>query len=158
MKKIKDDINGWRDIPCSWVGRIYIVKMTILLLLLSCFSRVQLCATLWTTAYQALLSMGFSRQECWSGLPLPSPGDLPDPGIEPGSTALQIDSLPSEPPGKPQSLHSFSSTQLSSETQASYWKTQFLSITWKSRAPPWSESTGRKDQITCSNYKLGSPC
>ena len=63
MKKIKDDINGWRDIPCSWVGRIYIVKMTILLLLLSCFRRVQLCATLWTTAYQALLSMGFSKQE-----------------------------------------------------------------------------------------------
>ena len=56
MKKIKDDINRWRDIPCSWVGRIYIVKMTILLLLLSCFRRVQLCATLWTTAYQALSS------------------------------------------------------------------------------------------------------
>ena len=46
--------------------------------------------------------MGFSRQECWSGLPFPSPGDLPDPGIEPGSSALQADSLPSEPPGKPE--------------------------------------------------------
>ena len=45
--------------------------------------------------------MGFSRQEYWSGLPFPSPGDLPDPGIEPGSPALQADSLPSEPPGKP---------------------------------------------------------
>ena len=45
--------------------------------------------------------MGFSRQECWSGLPFPSPGDLPDPGIEPGSSALQADALPSEPPGKP---------------------------------------------------------
>ena len=44
--------------------------------------------------------MGFSRQECWSGLPSPSPGDLPDPGIEPGSPALQKDALPSEPPGK----------------------------------------------------------
>ena len=43
--------------------------------------------------------MGFSRQECWSGLPFPSPGDLPDPGIEPGSSALQADALPSEPPG-----------------------------------------------------------
>ena len=46
--------------------------------------------------YQAPLSMGFSRQEYWSGLPLPSPGDLPDPGTEPGSPALQADSLPSE--------------------------------------------------------------
>ena len=53
----------------------------------------------WTIAYQALLSMGFSRQEYWSGFPFPSPGDLPDPGIEPGSPALQADSLPSEPPG-----------------------------------------------------------
>ena len=60
-------------------------------------SRVQLFATPWTVAYQAPLSMGFSRQECWSGLPFPSPGDLPDPGIEPGSPALQADALPSEP-------------------------------------------------------------
>ena len=45
--------------------------------------------------------MGSSRQECWSGLPFPSPGDLPDPGIEPWSPALQADALPSEPPGKP---------------------------------------------------------
>ena len=48
-----------------------------------------------------LRSMGFSRQECWSGLPFPSPGDLPNPGIEPGSPTLQADTLPSEPPGKP---------------------------------------------------------
>ena len=45
--------------------------------------------------------MGFSRQEYWSGLPFPSPGDLPDPGIEPGSPTLEADALPSEPPGKP---------------------------------------------------------
>ena len=61
-------------------------------------SRVRLFATSWTVAYQAPLSVGFSRQECWSGLPFPSPGDLPDPGIEPGSPALQADALPSEPP------------------------------------------------------------
>ena len=48
--------------------------------------------------YQAPMSMGFSRQEYWSGLPFPSPGDLPDSGIEPRSPALQIDTLPSEPP------------------------------------------------------------
>jgi len=63
-------------------------------------SRVQLFVTPWTVAYQASLSMGFSRHEYWSGLPLPSPGDLPDPGIEPGSPTLQADALPSEPPGK----------------------------------------------------------
>ena len=57
--------------------------------------------TPWTLDYQAPLSMGFSRQEYWSGLPLPSPGDLPDPGVEPRSPTLQADALPSEPPGKP---------------------------------------------------------
>ena len=51
-------------------------------------------ATPWTVAHQAPLSMGFSRQEYWSGLPFPSPGDLPNPGIEPKSPALQADSLP----------------------------------------------------------------
>ena len=63
-----------------------------------------LCPTLhdpWTIARQASLSMEFSRQEYSSGLPFPSPEDLPDPEIKPGSTALQADSLPSEPPGKP---------------------------------------------------------
>ena len=69
--------------------------------LLSRFSCVWLCVTLWTVGHQAPLSMGFSRQECWSGLPLPSPGDLPDPGIEAGSPALQAEPLPAEPPGKP---------------------------------------------------------
>ena len=57
-------------------------------------------ATPWTAALQAPLSMGFSRQEYWSGLLLPSPGDLPNPGIKPRSPALQIDSFPTEPPGK----------------------------------------------------------
>ena len=55
--------------------------------------------TPWTIAHQAPLSMEFSRQEYWSGLPFPSQRDLPDPGIEPGSPALQADSLPSEPLG-----------------------------------------------------------
>ena len=64
-------------------------------------SHVQLFATPWTVAHQAPLSMGFSRQEYWSGLPFPSPGDLPNPGIEPMSPALQAASLPSKPPGKP---------------------------------------------------------
>ena len=58
-------------------------------------------ATPQTAAHQASLSMGFSRQEDWSGLPCPPPGDLPNPGIKLRSPALQVDSLPSEPPGKP---------------------------------------------------------
>ena len=62
------------------------------------FSRVLLFATPWTVAHQAPPSMGFSRQEYWSGLPFPSPGDLPDPGFEPRSPALQADALTSEPP------------------------------------------------------------
>ena len=57
-----------------------------------------LSATPWTVAYQAPPYMGFSRHEYWSGLPFPSPGDLPNPGIEPRSPALQTDALPSEPP------------------------------------------------------------
>ena len=65
--------------------------------LLSC---VRLFAIPWTVAYQAPPSMEFSRQEYWSGLPFPSPGDLPDPGIEPRSPTLQADTLPSELPGK----------------------------------------------------------
>ena len=55
-------------------------------------------ATSWTVAHQVPLSMGFSRQEYWGGLPFPSPGDLPDPGIEAGSPALQADSLPTQSP------------------------------------------------------------
>ena len=65
-------------------------------------SRVPLFATAWTVACQTPLSMEFSRQEYWSGLPCSSPGGLPDPGMEPRFPALQAVSLPSEPPGKPQ--------------------------------------------------------
>ena len=63
-------------------------------------SRVRLFTTPWGVAYQAPPSVGFSRQEYWSGLPFPSPGDLPNPGIEPRSPALPADALPPEPPGK----------------------------------------------------------
>ena len=62
--------------------------------MLSCFSRVWLFGTLWTVACQVPLSMRFSRQEYWSDLPCPPPGDLPDPGIEPAPPALQANSLP----------------------------------------------------------------
>ena len=93
------NLAGWSP----WVAKSqtwlkWLTKDTLKASSLSC---VQLFATPWTVAYQAPPSMGFSRQECWSGLPFPSPGDLPHPGIEPGSPALQADALPSEPPGKP---------------------------------------------------------
>ena len=69
-------------------------------------SRVRFFATPWAVAHQAPLSMGFSRKEYWSGLQFPSPANLPDPGIKLRSAALQADSLPSEPPGKPEKWNS----------------------------------------------------
>ena len=80
------------DLPFVWCFFPEWVKL---------LSRVRLFATPWTVTYKAPLSMEFSRQEYWSGLPFPSPGDLPDPGIQPGSPALQADALPSEPSGNP---------------------------------------------------------
>ena len=68
-------------------------------------SRVQLFVTPWTVAWLAPLSMGSSRQEYWRGLPFPSPGNLPDPGIEPGSPALEADTLTSKPPRKIQTSY-----------------------------------------------------
>ena len=76
----------------SWRHVVYLTYVFILSLRLS--------TTPWTVTCQAPLFMGFPRQEYWSGLPFFSPGDLPDPGIKPGTPALQVDSLPSEPPGK----------------------------------------------------------
>ena len=68
-------------------------------------SCVRLFATPWAVAHQAPLSMEFSRQELWSGLPFPSPGRLSNPGIKPRSLTLQEDSLLSEPPGKPRTVY-----------------------------------------------------
>ena len=67
-------------------------------------SRVRLSAIPWTVAYQAPPSMGFSRQGCWNELAFPSPEDLPNPGIKPGSPTLQADALLSEPPEKPRDI------------------------------------------------------
>ena len=82
-------------------------------------SHVRLFAIPWTVDYQASLFMGFSRQEYWSGLPFLSAGDLPDPGIESRSLALQADALPSEPPGNTLTLFQFSPVQFSSVAQSS---------------------------------------
>ena len=88
---------------------------TLLKVKVKSLSCVQLFATLCTVAYQAPPSIEFSRQEYWSGLPFPSPGDFPDPGIEPRSLALQVDTLPSEPPRKP----------------THYWNTKLVHFLWR---------------------------
>ena len=82
--------------PC---GKVLLPHQRIIVVQL--LSHVQFFETPWTVAHQAPLSMGFSRQEYWSGLPFPSPGDLPGPGMEARSPALQADSLPSESTEKP---------------------------------------------------------
>ena len=79
----------------------YLLIHKVIACVLSHFNRVRLFGTLWTIACETPLSMGFPSQEYCSGLPFPSPGDLPNPGIKPVSPALQADSLPTEPPGKP---------------------------------------------------------
>ena len=117
----------WKAISCSSTPSYWQTQVLVRNLLFSSFSRsfhwqvysvcvlvaqscprVQLFVTPWTVAYQALLSMEFSRQEYWSGLPCPSPGNLPNPGIESRSPSLQADSLPSKPPGKPKQTFSTS--------------------------------------------------
>ena len=93
--------------------------------------------------YQAPRSMGFSRQEYWSGLPFPSPGDLPNPGIEPGSPALQTDALPSEPLGKPKDVVYICNEILLSHEKE--WNLAFCNIQhgWTVRIICWLKKVGR---------------
>ena len=89
----------------SWNMQYRFKNLNVLVFtVLSHFGRAQLFATPWTVAHQAPLSVEFSRQEYWSGLPFPSPGDLADPGIESRSPALQADSLSAELPATPATL------------------------------------------------------
>ena len=95
---------SWNQANFRWIilsTSIHLADLTIYIPQKWSRSVVSKSATPWTVAYRAPLSVEFSRQEYWSGLPFPSLGDLPDPGIEPGSPTLQADALPSEPPGKP---------------------------------------------------------
>ena len=85
----------------EWFLHIYSLYLNYLLGGLVTKSCCLVFATPWTVVHQAPLSIGFFRQECWSGLPFLSPGDLPNPGIETGSPGLQEDSLATELPGKP---------------------------------------------------------
>ena len=85
----------WSPIVSRWISNNKLLSE------MKSLSPVQLFETLWSVAHQAPLSMGFSRQEYWSGLPFPSPGYLPNSGIEPVSSTFQADTLTSEPPEKP---------------------------------------------------------
>ena len=93
----------------------------------------------WTVAHQAPLSMEFSRHKYWSGLPFPSSGDLPNPGLEPGSPALQADSLPSEPPGKPKRVRDLSIYEMERAMA-----THSSTLAWKI---PWTEEPGRLQSL-----------
>ena len=79
------------------VSIIYQLQISLKPALLLSYSVMSNSVNSWAVAHQAPLSMGFSRQEYWSGFPFPSPGDLPDPGVKPESPIVQADSLPSEP-------------------------------------------------------------
>ena len=122
----------------------------LLLLLLSRFSRVQFFATLWTVAQQAPLSMGFSRQEYWSELPCPPPGDLPEPGTGPMSLALQADSLPLSHQGSPHPLHGPSQLW---QTKVSLSSVQSLSRV-RLFATPWTTARQASLFITISRSSL----
>ena len=99
-RRIPINVGGFGDFSCTHSSRYKYFSMDEIHRAKS-LSCVQLFVTPWTVTCQDLLSMGFYRQEYWSGLPFLSPGDLPDPGIELGYPALQADSLLSEPPGNP---------------------------------------------------------
>ena len=94
-------------VECPWSLAPFFDWIAFLLLKVKVksLSHGQLFATPWTVAYEAPQSIEFSRQEYWSGLPFPSPGDFPNPGIEPRSPTLQTDALPSEPPSLLHSLY-----------------------------------------------------
>ena len=101
MKKVPQPLNSCVSLENTFYTLIEYLCSLFMLLFSRSTKYVRVFATPWTVTCQAPLSMGFSEQEYWSGLPCPSPGDLPDPGIKRGSPTLQADSLPSEPPENP---------------------------------------------------------
>ena len=100
MFKIYSGVRLKESMSAGWEEEFQLISLSVVVIVVvQSISRVLLSYP-WTVAHQAPLSMEFSRQEYWSGLPLPSPGDLLDPGIQLGSPTLQADSLSSEPSGK----------------------------------------------------------
>ena len=120
VAKSRTRLSDWSDLIWNYHN---IVNMYRSLL------HVQLFATPWTVACQTPLSMGFSRQEHWSGLPFPSPGDLPNAGIKQGSPALQVDSLPSETPENTDNIISERGNYTKRDIEVSIWLITFL-LTW----------------------------
>ena len=118
----------------------------------------------WTVICQPPLSMGFPKQEYWSGVPIPSPGDPPDPGIEPRSPALQGDSLPSEPPGKPYlskpkfnlGLGNYHQWTDHERNQFSPWLRVWDIVS--SSSLKWVVATGIKYRLSCSSNGKESAC
>ena len=150
------DITRWSKSKSLW---LFVTPMDYFCVLL--LSHVRLFATPLTVTCQAPLSVGFSRQEYWSGLPFPSPGDLPHPGIEPKSPALHVDALLSELLGKTHGLYSpwnspgqntgafpFSrrSSQLRSQTQVSHIARRFFT-SWATKG---SKNQNHIEYILCS--------
>ena len=116
--------------------------------------------TSWTVAYQAPLSVGFSRLEYWSGLPFPSPGDLPNPGIEPMSPALAGGFFTSEPPGKPRQCPSGWSPEKKTcfqelEKDKLFWRERVLFVTSHLHLSSWQFSGGGFLILTFHPKKLG---
>ena len=128
----------WNCMICNHMegDRGYYTKGVNQLVLLSCFSCVWLCMTLWTTACQASLSMDFSMQEYWSGLPCPPPpGDLPMRGVKPGSPSFQADSLPLNHQGKTDSVWSHLYVESNNQTKCK-------NITKQNQAHGYGEQRG----------------
>ena len=123
----------------------------------SCSNHVQLFATPWTVAHQAPLSMGFSRQDYWSGLPCPSPGDLPGPGIEPaslGSLALQVDSLLLSHQGIPSWLLLAPKTEIRTR---GWWGKRGLGLNITELEVPWDaqqDLNSGKEKSSCIGVSL----
>ena len=131
------------DYPKRKMGKVNTVKRSEV----KSFSHVQLFATPWTVVHQAPPSMEFSRQEYWSGLPFPSPGDLPKLGIEPGSPALQADALPSEPPGKPMnSMERQKDMTLKGEIPSSVGDQYAIGEEWRNRSRKNEEAEPKQKQ------------
>ena len=141
---INHSIASWQP----WDKDRKVLKVKVKVESLSC---VRLFSTPWTVAYQAPLSIGFSRQDYWSGLPFPSPEGLPNPGTEPGSPALQTEALPSEPQGKGCCCCRWVASVVSDSVQSQRWQPTRLPRPWDS--PGKNTGVGCQCLLQCMKVK-----